>query len=111
MTIEQGLMRAMKTSGGLTRGRGITESVVSRWVLGMPGCSEITQHFETFCGITYTTSEQHVELKMYLELRDNKDVDTLLQWLTVHSPLPSNQELMSLACKTFGFHFRCCGYP
>jgi len=42
-------MRAMKTSGGFTRGRGITESVVSRFVLGMPGCSEITQHFEIFC--------------------------------------------------------------
>ena len=78
MTIEQVLMRAMKTSGGLTRGHGITESVVSRWVLGMPGCSEITQHFETFCGMTYTTSEQHVELRMCRQLRDNKDVDTLL---------------------------------
>ena len=44
MTIEPVLMRAIKTSGGLTRGRVITESVVSRWVLGMPGCSEITQH-------------------------------------------------------------------
>jgi len=28
-------------------------------------------------------------------LRDNKDVDTLLQLITVHSPIPSNQELMS----------------
>jgi len=45
LTVEQVLMRAMKTSGGLTRDRGITESVVSRWVLGMPGCSKITQHF------------------------------------------------------------------
>ena len=32
MTIEQVLMRAMKTSGGLTRGRGLTDSVLSRWV-------------------------------------------------------------------------------
>ena len=53
------------------------------WVLGMPYCSEITQHFETFCGVTYTTSEQHVELRMSHQLRNNKDVDTLLQYLTV----------------------------
>jgi len=39
---------------------------------------------------------------MYRQLRDNKDVDTLLQWLTVHSPLPSNQELMSLATGVVG---------
>ena len=45
MTIEQVLIRAIKTSGGLARGRVITESVVSRCVLGMPGCSEITQHW------------------------------------------------------------------
>ena len=75
MTIERVLMRAMKTSRGLTRGRGMTESVVSRWVLGMPGCTEITQHFEAFCGVTFTTSEQHVELRMSRQVRDNKDVD------------------------------------
>ncbi|XP_028418322.1 uncharacterized protein LOC114543611 [Dendronephthya gigantea] len=97
MTIEQVLMRAMKTSGGLTRGRGMTESVVSRWVLGMPGCSEITQHFEAFCDVTFTTSEQHVELRMSRQLRDQKDVDTLLQWLMVHSPMMSTKELMSIA--------------
>ena len=82
MTIEQVLMRAMKTSGGLTRGRGMAESIVSLWVLGMPGCSEITQHFEAFCGVTFTTSEQHV--------------DTLLQWLMVHSPIISSKQLMSI---------------
>ena len=97
MTIEQVLMRAMKTSGGLTRGRGMTESVVSRWVLGMPGCTEITQHFEAFCGVIFTTSEQHVELGMSRQVRDNKDVDTLLQWLMVHSPMTSSKELISIA--------------
>ena len=70
MTLEQVLMRAMKTSGGLTRHDNghapdmITERVVSRWVFAMPGCSEITQHFKTFCGVPYNTSEQHVELRM-----------------------------------------------
>ena len=36
MTIEQVIMRSMKTSGVLTRGRGITESTLARWVLAIP---------------------------------------------------------------------------
>ena len=48
MTIEQVLMRAMKTSGGLTRGRGLTDSVLSRWVLSMPSCTELNRNFEEF---------------------------------------------------------------
>ena len=46
--------------------------------------------------------EQHVQLRISRQLRDNKDVDTLLQWLTVHSPIPPNQELMSLATGVVG---------
>ena len=38
MTIEQVLMRAMKVSGGLTRGRGITESTLAKWVRALPLC-------------------------------------------------------------------------
>ncbi|GBM36409.1 hypothetical protein AVEN_234798-1 [Araneus ventricosus] len=34
-TIEQTLMKTMKSSGELTRGRGITESVLTGWTLGM----------------------------------------------------------------------------
>ena len=48
------------------------------WVLGKLDCSEIAQHVDTFCGIAYNTSEQHVEPRMSRQLRDNKDVDTLL---------------------------------
>jgi len=35
-------------------------------------------------------------------IHDNKDIDIPLQWLTVNSPLPSNQELMSLATGVVG---------
>ena len=33
MTIEQVLMRAMKCMGGLTHGRGLTDSVIAKWIL------------------------------------------------------------------------------
>jgi hypothetical protein len=35
MTIEQVLVCSMKSYGGLTRGRGITDTVLTRWTLGM----------------------------------------------------------------------------
>ena len=34
-------MRSMKTSGGLTRGRGMTEKQLLTWLLAMPACAEV----------------------------------------------------------------------
>ena len=102
MTIEQVLMRAIKTSGGLTRGRGMTDSVLNRWVLGMPGCTELNHRFEEFCGVSFTTSEEHVELRKSRQFRDNQDVEKLFAWLTVHSPLPQSHELMSIGSGVVG---------
>jgi len=34
MTIEQTLMRSMKTIGGLAHGRGITDSTLNKWIQG-----------------------------------------------------------------------------
>lgn len=36
LVIEQVLMRSVKTRGGLTRGRGMTEAQRSQWLLSMP---------------------------------------------------------------------------
>ena len=41
LVIEQVLMRSMKTSGGLTRGRGMTEQQRLMWALSMPACAEV----------------------------------------------------------------------
>ena len=38
LTIEQILMRSIKSSGGLTRGRGIGEAQRAQWILSMPAC-------------------------------------------------------------------------
>ena len=37
-TIEQNLMRLLKTSGGMSHGRGITDITLSKWVHSMPYC-------------------------------------------------------------------------
>ncbi len=39
LVIEQVLMKNIKTCGGLTRGRGITEILRLLWVLSMPACT------------------------------------------------------------------------
>lgn len=62
MTVEQTLMRVMKTSGGLTHGRGVNhEGVLARWILGMPVAFEVMDAFETFCGVRAESTEQHTD--------------------------------------------------
>ena len=41
LVIEQVLMRSLKTSGGLTRGRGMTENQHLLWLLSEPACAEV----------------------------------------------------------------------
>lgn len=42
MTIEQTLMRSMKSNGGLTHGRGITESTMTKWINSMTTMIDIS---------------------------------------------------------------------
>ena len=41
LLIEQVLMRSLKTTGGLTRGRGMTETQRLVWLLSSKACSEV----------------------------------------------------------------------
>ncbi len=36
-------MRTLKTNGGLTRGREMTEQQRLAWVMGMPACAEVNK--------------------------------------------------------------------
>ena len=63
LTIEQVLMRDIKTTGGLTEGRGISASTIAKWVHSMPATSRIVGAVEAFSGVKGVTSEQHVELR------------------------------------------------
>ena len=51
LVIEQVLMRSMKTSGGLTRGRGMTEQQRVIWSLAMPACAEINRVMQDLADI------------------------------------------------------------
>ena len=54
--IEQVLMRSIKTHGGLTRGKGMTEKKHLVWVLSMPVCASINETMQAFSGVSYETS-------------------------------------------------------
>ncbi|GBM64302.1 hypothetical protein AVEN_189108-1 [Araneus ventricosus] len=53
MVIEQTLMRSMKSSGGLTRGRGVSDSVLAKWVGGSPAAIAICSSIEEFAGTVF----------------------------------------------------------
>lgn len=48
MTIEKTLMRRMKCTGGITRGRRITDSTLSKWTFGMPILQQVLGEIEEF---------------------------------------------------------------
>lgn len=98
-TIEQYLMRMLKTSGGMTHGRGITDSTLTKWVHALPHCVPVCDALEKFTGVHSATSEQHKDLRSSTQCKDRKDYDVFVQWLQVHPPFAGYQpdQLVSLA--------------
>ena len=69
MSIEQVLMRAIKTSRGLTLGRGISESTLAQWVLALPLCVPLCNALEAFACVNPGAPEQQQEHQEHLESR------------------------------------------
>lgn len=86
MVIEQNLMRAIKTTGGLTHGRGVKDSTLARWVASMSVCTAVSRAIDDFVGIEAVVTDQHVELKSSRKDRDNKDFNKMIDWLNEHDP-------------------------
>ena len=78
LVIEQVLMRSLKTSGGLTRGRGMTERQRVIWLLSMLACAEMNRAMLKLTGVSYSTGEQNKDMTKSRQARDMKDTRTLL---------------------------------
>lgn len=102
MTIEQTLMRSMKTSGGLTKGRGITDNVLTRWTMSMVFLQNVFEQVENFCGVSSATTEQHINMRSSRVTRDNADVEKLDLWFAEHPPFPEGTELLSISTGVVG---------
>ena len=59
LVIEQVLTRSLKSTGGLTKGSGMTAVQRAIWVLSIPICSIYGVVMEENTGVLYTSSEQH----------------------------------------------------
>ena len=56
------MMRSIKSCGGLTTGRGVTESVCLQWICSMHKCAGIHDAMTTVTKLKHRMSEQHIEL-------------------------------------------------
>ena len=96
LVIEQVLMRNLKTSGGLTRGRGMTENQRLLWLLSMPSCAEINFTMQELTGTLYQTSEQHKESCSNRKKRDIEDTFKILAALKEWNPFSQDLTLHSI---------------
>ena len=96
LVIEQSLMRLLNTSGGLTRGTGMTEEQRSLWTMSTPITSQYNHAMQEFNELFYTTSEQHKEATQARVQRDSSDLEKLNTSLAVYSPF--SQEYCEWCC-------------
>ena len=90
-------MRSLKTTGGLTRGSGMTESQRLVWLLSTPASAQINHAMQDFTAVSYTTSEQHKDVSKARQERDTADTLEVLEYLTPRSPFSENSTLHSIA--------------
>ena len=92
------MMRAIKGRGGLTHGRGMSESVRSLWVHSMHQCASVHAAVTSLAGCDRASDTYHVELgKSRLE-RDFCDLSKVLEWFVAHNPFDiSDSRLRSVS--------------
>ena len=96
LIIEQVLMKSIKSTGGLTRGHGMSESQRTQWLLSMPACTDINNSMQKFTTVDYHTSDQHVESGLSRKERDQKDRLKFLSFLQERSPFVEEVSLRNI---------------
>ena len=95
LIIEQVLMRSIKSRGGLSRGRGMSDSVIAIWCLSMHRLAAVHGSMSTLTSHIHQTSEQHAEERESRIDRDMRDQAAVKTWLEEHSPVV--RQLISIA--------------
>ena len=73
-------MRSVKSAGGLTRGRGMTEAQRATWLLSTPVVAEVNRAMQEFTGIKYDTSDQHTNTAPTRITRGYSDAAKVLKY-------------------------------
>ena len=80
LVIEQVMMQSIKSRGGLTRGRGMTETVHLQWIYSMHKCAGVRDAMTAITNLKHNTSDQHVELGISRCKHDFKDLCSIQEW-------------------------------
>ena len=89
-------MRSVKTTGGPTRGRGITGIQRLVWLLSMPFTAEVNSSMQCLTEVRYVTSDQHKESSKLRIERDLKDTKTVLEFLEERNPFSPDTSLRNV---------------
>ena len=104
LVIEQVLMRILKTIGGLTRERRMTEQQRLMWVMAMPVCAEIIRVMQDLVGIRYDAGEQNKDITVARQARDWKATNIVLKYLHDRNPFTLDCDEQNIAT---GVHSHC----
>ena len=96
LVIEQVLMRSLKTSGGLTRGRGMGEEQRLTWLLSMPVCAAYNTAMQNVTGLAFNTSDQHKDMTKARLQRDEKDIQVVHDYLHERNPFSEDPTLRNI---------------
>ena len=91
-------MRSVKSTGGLTRGRGMQEGTRHLLALSLNHLASIKNAMKLFAGSSVKGSEQHIDLGPSRLTQDYTDWKGLKDWLTARNPFTfedSNLHLLS----------------
>jgi hypothetical protein len=95
--IEQVLMGSIKSVGGLTQGRGFDENISLTLLMSTPLCAEVYNAIHEVTGHLVSTSECHKGRMKAKMLRDNKDLQVIIDYFTERKPFTNLPELRSLS--------------
>ena len=85
------MMRSIKSRGGLTQGRGFTDTVRLMWVHCAHMCGEVQNAMTTLTDHQHQTNEQHIELGTSRLKRDNADLMKVQKWFQKHNPFDQTE--------------------
>ena len=96
LIIEQDLLRSIKTTGGLTRGCGMTELQRTEYLLSTPACVDVNLAMQDITKVKYENSEQHKETTKARVIKDYTDATTICRYLSERNPFNGDECLLSL---------------
>ncbi|KAG1714706.1 Multidrug resistance-associated protein 1 [Nymphon striatum] len=86
LVIEQTLMRSIKSSGSLTRGRGFEENVRHLWVSSISYTAAVHEAMSSLSGVKASSSEHHAEMEFKRRSRDYQDCEKFFSWFESRNP-------------------------